>query len=321
LKSLTADLPPLFTELKPSTLTAQGRMTNIYFNESEIIDTLSVPTGDILKIGCNYGEKYNPDHVNFDKRTALRGRKPKPKEKSRRKVQGSGLYFSSQISFVIRHPDNHTHRYIIKLFRNGVFQVPGLREPSMHDLIKPIEILRQYLEYNFAESVSVVDFTAVMRNYKSSLCNAFYRVHLERLEEIILKEKCNIKLYNVFFDYMLRDYKPKAKARIKSMLTNYNPMSIAEMTYNTDRCFSLIIKFYRPSALDPTKKATVKLLKKGKINFDGGNSQQEVDELYYWLQYIYHKYKDEILFDEREIKNETDQDTSDGGESVYDADT
>ena len=41
---------------------------------------------------------------------------------------------------------------------------------------------------------------------------------------------------------------------------------------------------------DPIKKTTVKLLKKGKINFDGANSEYEVQELYYWLEYIYTKY-------------------------------
>ena len=46
------------------------------------------------------------------------------------------------------------------------------------------------------------------------------------------------------------------------------------------------------------------MLKKGKINFDGGNSEYEVKELYYWLEYIYTKYKDQILIDITKIQNE-----------------
>jgi hypothetical protein len=119
------------------------------------------------------------------------------------------------------------------------------------------------------------------------------------------------------------NYSSSGKEICQQFLRNYNPLNIAEMVYNTDRCFCLIIKFYRPSLFDQTKKTTVKLLKKGKINFDGGNSQQEVEELYYWLNYIYLKYKDQILFDVREIKNEYNSDTSSdesSAESIYDDD-
>jgi len=116
----------------------------------------------------------------------------------------------------------------------------------------------------------------------------------------------------------LRNYSSDDKEAIIDMLDGYNPLSIAEMTYNTDRCFSLIIKYYRASINDINKKTTVKLLKKGKINFDGGNSQQEVEELYYWLIYIYNKYKDEILFDIQNIKNEYNEDSSDtDSKSLY----
>ena len=50
----------IFTELRPSTLTAKGRMSGISFNEEDIIDMLSIPnTGYILLIGCNYiGTQY-----------------------------------------------------------------------------------------------------------------------------------------------------------------------------------------------------------------------------------------------------------------------
>ena len=51
------------------------------------------------------------------------------------------------------------------------------------------------------------------------------------------------------------------------------------------------------------KKTTVKLIKKGKINFDGGNSEHEMLELYYWLEYLYTKFASEVLVDVNKISN------------------
>lgn len=308
----------LFSELTPSTLTAQGQMSNINFLEEELIDMLSAPPKYMLMIGCNYGEKFHPDYVKpVPKKTSGRGRKPKPKKKTKRKVQGSGRYFSSQITFVMQHPKTD-HIYKIKLFRNGVFQVPGLKDPKMLDLVEPIEILRNYLAYNFDDDVQVVNMLAVMRNYKAKLLNVNHHVHLEKLEELILKDKTSPKNGH-FIDYMLQSINVECAKKIKDRVGTFNPMNLAEMTYNTDRCVSLIIKFYRPNMLKPNKKTTVKLLKKGKINFDGGNSEQEVIELYHWLQYIYNKYSERVLFDIRNITFDTDSDTSDCSEpSIYD---
>jgi hypothetical protein len=217
-----------------------------------------------------------------------------------------------------------------------VFQVPGVKNPTMLDLVKPIKILHAYIAANFktkittqvdgvdviswipVANVQVMNFMAVMRNYKSSLIDKKLHVNLEKMEEIMIKEKTDT-MHMKYIDFMLRNFTKSIKTKLKEVIGPYNPMNIAEMTYNTDRCFSLIIKFNRPSLIDITKKTTVKLLKKGKINFDGGNSQQEVDELYYWLNYIYNKYYDQILFNVDSIVNEYNPDSSDGGVSLYDA--
>lgn len=320
IRQLLGNRPPLFAPLKPSTLTAQGFMTNISFKESTIFKLLDEPRGHIMKIGCNFGEKFNPKYKNpAPKKTSGRGRKPKKKNKSRRKTQGTGKYFASQITFEIEHPDTK-HIYKIKLFRNGVFQVPGVREPSMIDLVKPIKILQEYLISNFQEQVEVENFMAVMRNYKSHLVNQHFHVNMERLEEIILMEKFDPQ-YDQFLDIMMPFADKKQNDIIKNLITgNYNPMNIAQLTYNTDKCFSFIIKFHRPSILVKSKKTTIKLLKKGKINFDGCNSQLEAEELYYWLQYMYYKHQAEILLD---IRNITDTTTSPecSDTSVYSTDS
>jgi hypothetical protein len=318
LRKLNEGYPKLFTDLIPSTLTAQGLMTNISFMEDDIIEMLSEPPVNMLMIGCNYGEIFHPVYIKpLPKKTSGRGRKPKPKKETKRKVQGTGNYFSSQVTFVMEHSDTQ-QVYKIKMFRNGVFQVPGVKDPKMLDLIKPIEILRKYLAYNFGEDVQVLDFMAVMRNYKTRLIDENCHVNLAKLEELILREKTNPK-HEHFINYMLQSINSGYAAKIKDRVGIFNPMNIAEMSYNTDRCVSLNIKFYRPNKLKPKKKTTVKLLKKGKINFDGGNSEHEVIELYHWLQYVYNSCADKVIFDIRDITTATDSDTSEcSDDSIYD---
>ena len=125
--------------------------------------------------------------------------------------------------------------------------------------------------------------------------------------------------YGILLNYMMRSIDNKHSKKISSLISNFNIMNIAETTYNTDRCFSYIIKFYRPSILHSKKKATINLLKKGKINFEGSNSQEEAEELYYWIQYIYNKHSDRILHDITKITNVYNSDTSscDDDESIY----
>lgn len=296
----------LFTNLQPSTLTAKGLFSNISFDESDIIHMLSEPTGYIMKIGCNYGEKFNKNYVvaKVVKKSG-RGRKPKPKPVSKRRVQGLGKYFSSQITFVIKHPKTEDI-YKIKLFRNGVFQVPGIKDPNMLDLIEPIHILRDYLSYNFREDVKVVNFIAVMRNYKAKLILDKWHVDLEKLEEIIDKEK-SYRLFSPCTNYMLSCMNQARKNKCMAFIGKTNVMNIAEISYNTDKCFCLIIKFYRPMPNCTYKKTTVKLLKKGKINFDGGNSELEVIELYHWLENLYITHKKDILVDVATIENKYDE--------------
>ena len=95
-------------------------------------------------------------------------------------------------------------------------------------------------------------------------------------------------------------------------------MNIAEIQNNCERYFGIKIKFYRPVPWKLDKKTTIKILRSGKINFDGGNSEIEIKELYYWLQWIIIKnYKDVIYTNETpNVGSESDTDYS----SLYDSD-
>ena len=305
----------LFSDLLPSTLSVRGNMLGVNFHEEELIKKLPKPEGLIQKIGCNFGELFNDNYVTpVKKKLSNRGRKPKKKKKTTRKVTGNGKYFNSQISFDIKHP-NENLIYKIKVFRTGSVQVPGVRNPNICDLVEPFKLLKTYLEIALEHQIQIEYFTSIMRNYKSALSNEHYRVDLEKLEKIISAEK-NDKKYTKFLQHVVQHAGPHQQ--ILDYLGNYNPMKIAEMSYNTDKCFCLIIKLYRPSILDKGKKTTIKLLKKGKVNFDGGNSQQEIIELYYWIQCVYQKHLS-VLHDISKITDCSPSSCSE--DSIYDADT
>jgi hypothetical protein len=316
----------IFTPLVPSTLTAKGQLSNIIFNEEEIIDMFRTPVGGyILKIGCNYGVIYNPC-PNYEPpppkvRVSNRGRKPKTKLKSKRKLQGSGKYFSSQITFEIYNPDNGKI-YKIKLFRNGRFQVPGVNKPDMSDLIKPMITLRDYLRIEFVdETIEIQYFISVMRNYICRISNLNILIRLGELETLFKNQK-EIDEINPVYESL--DENPLNLQCVKDIQKyigkKNNSIGIAEIQNNCERYFGLILKFYRPVSWKITKRTTIKILRSGKINIDGGNSIEESFQLYHWLEHIFSEYSSVMLFDTmKALSDESDYDIG-SGESVYDED-
>lgn len=319
----------IFTPLVPSTLTAKGRFTGINFNEEDIIDMLTTPVGGyILKICCNYGVIINesPDYIAPPVRSRIsnRGRKPKLKPKSKRKLQGSGKYFSSQITFEIYNTVSKKI-YKIKLFRNGGFQVPGVNKPDMTDLIIPITILRDYLREEFVDdTITVKYFISVMRNYICRLFNPNMLIRLNELETLFKTQK---KMDDVDPLYELVDeIKDNLHLNCVDEIQEYigkkpNDIGIAEIQNNCERYFGLILKFYRPVSWKLNKRTTIKILRSGKINIDGGNSVEEAYELYNWLENIFIDYQSSIIFD----TSVNDQSSSDydvgSGDSIYDDDS
>jgi hypothetical protein len=317
----------LLSPLKPSTLTAKGKFNNIEFNEEEIIDMLAMPKDPcILKIGCNYGEIFNLESrhqpPNKKVKKSNRGRKPKMKAKSKRKLQGTGKYFSSQITFEVYHPE-YKKIYKIKLFRNGHFQVPGVSHTEMNDLIYPITILRDYLREQFYDdSIETVYFISVMRNYKCSFENPNLFVYLNKLENVLINEK-KAEKFNIDLQHIIdSQYSSREHPWIdttKEYIGHINQMNIAEIQNNCERYFGLIIKFYRPIPWKKDKKTTIKILRSGKVNFDGGNSEEEIFELYYWLQWFILMNYEKVVYDE-DAPDSDSTDTS-GYESLYDTDS
>ena len=326
-KNLTLSPQKIFTPLLPSTLTAKGTFSGINFTEEDIIDMLTPPVGGyILKICCNYGVIINPspDYIPppVKERISNRGRKPKLKTKSKRKLQGSGKYFSSQITFEIYNP--HSKKiYKIKLFRNGGFQVPGVNKPEMTDLIMPIKILRDYLQTEFMDdTIDILYFISVMRNYICRLTNVNMLIRLNELESLFKMHK-DIDDNNPVYD--LIDELPEClnfmcKDEVKEYIGKKNNIiGIAEIQNNCERYFGLILKFYRPVSWKLSKRTTIKILRSGKINIDGGNSVEEAYELYHWLENIFLEYQSAIIFDKSlAIAEDSEYEMSSDVVSIYD---
>lgn len=307
---------PMFTSLEPSTFTVNGNFDNIVFNESEIIDFLSITPGSpVLKIGCNFGEVYNtappPKSIREKKEKSNRGRKPRMKVSTRKK-QGTGKYFSSQITFEI-YNEKCNKIYKIKLFRNGRFQIPGVSRLDMEDIIDPVYALRECLVENFGDRlIRPTHLISVMRNYKCKLRDEKLLVCLEKLETVFNREK-NSATWKSQLHGIFKELFPGDEANM--MIFAGRKCGIAEILHNNERCPGLVIKLNTIMPATTDKKTTLKILKSGKINFDGCNSQLEAVELYQWLTQVYRENAKFIMFNLEDIERSI---TPSEGESIYD---
>jgi hypothetical protein len=260
----------IFGPMYSSTLTVQGSLSNVQFEEKDLIYAIE-PLGRIKKITCNYGEVYN---INFKddvvkKKQTNRGRKPKAKKRNVRKNQGNGRYFNSQITFWVQSLKIFIKYYKIKLFRNGAFAMPGGIEPSMDDVKSAVEVVRDAMENCLVEDVRVVELYSIMRNYKFETVDKDIRVNIP-------------KLYQIF---------------IAAQQNNCPSVgNITEIKYNIERYPGLIIKFATPIQRNPTKQTTIKMFQSGKVNIDGAISEECALYYYNWINDFYVKHADSIIY-------------------------
>lgn len=323
--------PQLFTIPKSSTITASGLVmyvnpdgstSPLHFLEKDIIEHIircAVPLPDTIQlVGCNYGEYKHPNYVPPKKKGASgRGRKPKLKKKRTRRTQGNGRYMFSQLTIEVVHPVSRSILKI-KVFRTGVIQCPGVVMPNLQDLVDAIQVVQEYLSSVFGRLIKMSHVVALMRNYIWRMRNFDYHISLERLVDIIRAEKrsdANL----AFLDYMIADVPDRFRGRVRKFIGDINPMNIAEVTYNKDRCFYLLIKFWRATPHKKARKLTCKLMKSGRLNFDGGLTSRQLNEVFLWLQDLYYRNAHLVIFDINHIVDHSDEDTSDCDiEPIYD---
>lgn len=261
----------IFNIVRPSTQTIGGIFTGVALHEEHDIGKFKA-TGDIVLVGSNYGEDWQPGFAPKipqpeSERKTKRGRKPKAKEKKRRK-KGNGRYFSSQITFVVRSHSKPGKVYKFKVFRTGVFQVPGVLSTDREDMNEPINTLREYLQSHFPQHIGISNIGVQMRNCKSILSDSDLQIMTRTLGETLERE-----------------------------IKDSNPMKIFGVEYLTDKnSTKTVIKFSRPTKANPSKVTTLKILKQ-KINFEGGVSLEDIEIIYTWLNYFLLDHYNVVMID------------------------
>jgi len=183
----------LFNNILNSTCSVDGLFSGVEFAEFDFTEYL-LPTQDIPIIESNWGhnilEGWSDPTI---KPKSNRGRKPKLKVKKTRKIQGAGSVMNSCIQFVVIGVNPNTNsvkKYIIKVFRNGRFQIPGVLKEDMSDVTIPLETLRKYLSFYFIDQVNLVNIYSNMRNYKFRLLDGkidirvFYQLCVDRFTKL-----------------------------------------------------------------------------------------------------------------------------------------
>ena len=181
IEEFSKPLMMIFDKLSPSTLTAQGHLTNVHFNEQDLIHAIN-PTGRIKKMTCNFGVVYSKDfkHPPKKKKNTNRGRKPKIKKKSVRKNQGNGMFFNSQITFWIQSLTIKDKYYKVKCFRNGTIEIPGGLYPSMSDVKDVANIVCKTIGDCLMEDVRIHTLYSIMRNYKFHTIDKDIRIQVDQ---------------------------------------------------------------------------------------------------------------------------------------------
>jgi TATA-box binding protein (TBP) (component of TFIID and TFIIIB) len=173
----------LMTAMINTTNTLEGKLNNLTFKEEDMIK-ICYYTDDIIDISCNYGNVRHPDY-HFVKKVNKKKNKLK-----KRKEQGDGTEFNSQITFTIKSGIVGLMPYKFKVFRPGQIQLPGAKIYAIDDIIRCSRLLTEYINTIYKRTDITLDsLSAVMKNYKCvvKLPNES-TLNLSKLTEILLAE-------------------------------------------------------------------------------------------------------------------------------------
>lgn len=133
-----------FTKAVSTTITLSGILTNVAFNERDFI-RVARPTEKVPSTECNYGVVSHPSFVPQVKvKNSNRGRKQKNPIVNKRKKQGTGNCFNSQVTFYVTKDKQkevlkNSPYHKIKVFRPGKFQLPGAKPEKLVEIIKKVD--------------------------------------------------------------------------------------------------------------------------------------------------------------------------------------
>lgn len=276
---------------------------------------------DIIRIFTTYSRScicWNKDTCE----SVFAGTSSKKKKEGveKRKKQGTGLYFNSQISFYLFNISNKNISKI-KVFRTGSIQVPGIKCADMQDIIEPLNFLGTYWHSVDKHTTPRILFLiSTMRNYTCHINDPDNKIILERMEDCLLFEKdlpllpFSVKILINIFKRL--NFSPQVNMKIFKYIP-YSLQNIAEIINNPDKQQGLAVKFNKPIPTKENKRLALRILTSGKIKLDGGNSELELYEAYYWIQVMILKYWNEIIYNSK--KNLEYISSDDEYESLYDS--
>ncbi len=277
---------PLFTALQPTTSTIEGFVSNVKLHERDLIQEL-YPDEDIVMYRCNFGKVVHDGYVEVEKvRTTNRGRKKKPKKERKRKVQGNGTDFNSQVTCVVRSTLSMLKVHKIKVFRNGKLQLPGVHQSTVEDAIicaqKVAWVMNVHLhttETDPAKKAYITNLNPVMKNYKFVVVlPPGHIIDLATLRSIFAQER----LHNA---------------------TAPRP-AIFTIKYSRQDAAKLSIKFDTPMRRRADKRVRINIFMRGRINILGAFHFDTTMVLYKYLHSIFETHRAELIVAEGDRKGD-----------------
>lgn len=308
-----------FKALKHSTSSIKFTLSNVKFQEEELIKKVtplmlkdaSTKKARVLKLGCNFGEVKTDEFVEpATARPSNRGRKRQLQLKNKRKTQGTGKYFNSQMTFYVKSDLSKfeafhdplkkqglelykldkkqknsegewkilSYIYKVKVFRNGKAQIPGLRtefEKEAKQVLKPI---LNFFSKFFDIKVKATGFNKFIQNYKSCI-----------VEDVQYEMD---KLLKHFMSLEQGAY-PKKIRRLKAS------------------AHSKLLIYFNTSEKLPNgnpKLTNLTIYRKGSINVDGAVSRESAEVILKYFKKILNKNPD-LLYDPNASSSEEESTT------------
>ena len=315
-----------FNILKHSTASVKFKLKHVLFNEQDIITEINDKAGIktqskhaiIVKVGCNFGEKILDTSIKaLVNPTTTRTRKKVELSKSKRKVNGTGKYFNSQLTLFVKldmkpfkvymdikkrkvdygiytidkNDENSEHEYRllsciykVKIFRNGKGQIPGLKTES------PEEINRILVPVTNL-------FTRLMNkkrnDEKKKIVKAydFYRF-IQNYKTFILND-CHYEITKLKQYFLRMDKGPYPKKIFRVKHSSHS---------------KLLVYFNTPIKDDPTKTTNLTIYRKGSVNIDGAVNRKSADKILIYFEKILSN-NHEFLFDPTSIPTPEETDS------------
>lgn len=284
-----------FNTLMLTMITIEGRFSNIYFEKETIVDNIEL-TGNIVKIGTNYNEKKSDDYdaITAKPKKNNRGRKPKPKEVSKRKKQGTEKYFHSQVTFTFYNKEKNKV-YHFKLFVNGSFQIPFITDENIEQVMKKPELLeliaylndRSVFNIDKEKPIDLLYLISILNNYKNEI-----------LFTTLDSSTFNIDLMR--FKNVLDLYKEKEE---------HFKYKLVSIMYNPEKFTGLILVFSTPKILEEhvlankivrkskkIQKTTIIIFGSCKVNISSIKERETVTNILDDILHILKLYKTDLFY-------------------------